>query len=890
MSKSNYDPKEIEARIQAWWKTERIYRFDPEDQTRPVFSIDNPPRYASGALHAGHCVNYTQIDFMARYKRMHGHNVFFPLCFDTNGTPIEVKVEKKYDIALHETNRQEFIALCRKFANSFIEEMTLQFEILGESMDPDIYYQTDADYYRRITQISFIRMFEKGLIYKGNFPINWCTRCRTAISDAEVVYEKRKTKMAYIRFRLASKDGSGDTGEKVTIATTRPELLCTCQLVAVHGEDQEKGHLIDKMLLTPVFDRQVKVVADPKVDPSFGTGVVMICSIGDKEDLEWIYKYDLSFEEGIDKDGRMTKIAGPLEGLTTSEAKEKMIQEIERAGLLAKVEELDQNVGVCWRCDTPIEFIQSPQWFLKILDFKEAVLKRANEIRWFPEYMKVRLKDWVDSLAWDWAISRQRYFANPIPLWECTSCDKVVLPKEEDCYIDPTIDPPPVDKCPSCGGELEGCKDVFDTWMDSSITPLYNTFWQRDGEKFANLFPMSLRPQSQDIIRTWAFYTILREHLLVDERPWDDVLIGAYILDPEGKPMHASKGNVIDPIELLEKYHTDAVRFWVATCGIGADASVSFQDISHGQKLCTKMYNAIGLAAKGFHGRPTKGYDELRDSLHDVDRWVLSKYTRLVDLCTELWEKYEFERATKEADYFFWHEFADHYLELIKHRIYSESDEGLAFTLYTVALGMTKLFAPVMPHITEEVYLIHFKAHEGDKSLHISSWPQVDFKDPEGEESGEIVKGLVEATRRWKSSQGISLGAQLPEAIVVTPKPSVLMRNLDDISRTCKFESLEVSDTGIEKKAIGFAPRYKSLGPSFRSKSKEIGEKLKGQKGDDLEGKVEALEGKGFELALEDGSTVTITKEHIDIEYVSTFKGQEVKTISFGDIVIGVKK
>jgi valyl-tRNA synthetase len=523
----NYDPKTVEKKWQDWWEAEGIYHYD-FDSSKPTYSIDNPPRYASGPLHAGHAVHYTHIDFAARYHRMKGLNVFFPLCFDVNGMPIEVNVEKKFDIHMRDTDRQEFIKMCREFAQGNIGEMTRQFKILGESMDPTIYYQTDAEYYRRVTQVSFIKLFNKGLVYKGEFPINWCTRCGTALAESEVEYRTRMTKLNYINFTMV------ESGEKILIATTRPELLCTCHIVAVHPDDPRSDFLSGRMIRTPIYDKEVRVMPDDAVLADFGTGIVMVCSIGDKDDLEWIRRYDLQIEKGIDENGKMTEVAGKYQGMSTDEAKQAIIQDMKDQGILVKQEDLEQNVGCCWRCKSPIEFLVAPQWFLKTLDFKEEVLARSDEIKWFPQFMKIRLEEWVNSLSWDWVLSRQRYFATPIPVWECISCNKAFVPKEEDCYIDPTVDDPPVLECDGCGGPVKGCDEVFDTWMDSSLTPLFNSFWQRDDEKFSKLWPMSMRPQSHDIIRTWAFYTILRSHLLVDSKPWEEIMMGGFILAEDG--------------------------------------------------------------------------------------------------------------------------------------------------------------------------------------------------------------------------------------------------------------------------------------------------------------------------------------------------------------------
>ena len=496
---TNYNQKEIEKKWQKKWQEMKIYHFD-FNSDKPTYSIDVPPRYASGPLHAGHAVHYTHIDFAARYKRMRGYNIFFPLCFDVNGIPVEERVERQLKITRKDIDRHEFIKLCSEFAEKNIKTMTDQFTILGESMDPTIYYQTNAEYYRRITQISFIELYKKGHIYKGEFPVNWCPRCMTAMADAEVTYTDRKSSLNTIKFYFKNQPseqilkfhgiGKDEKGAYVEIATTRPEMLPSCQIVAVHPADERAPWLIDQRIIIPLFNKEVKIVEDESVDPEFGSGVVMICTVGDKEDLNWVFKYKLTIEMSIDEEGKMTSILGKYKGMKIEEARKTIIEDMKIQDILIKQESLDQNIGVCWRCKTPVEFINAKQWFLKTIIFKNMVLEKSNEMNWYPEFMKIRLEDWVNSLQWDWVISRQRYFATPIPLWECSKCGEVVLAKVEDCYIDPTIDKPPVAKCPKCGGDLKGCEDVFDTWMDSSISPLYNSFWYRDDKKFKKYYPM----------------------------------------------------------------------------------------------------------------------------------------------------------------------------------------------------------------------------------------------------------------------------------------------------------------------------------------------------------------------------------------------------------------
>ncbi|HNU36133.1 MAG TPA: class I tRNA ligase family protein, partial [Methanomassiliicoccales archaeon] len=486
--------------------------------------------------------------------------------------------------------------------------------------------------------------------------------------------------------------------------------------IAVHPNDERYRDLVGKDIITPVFGKKVKVISDEKVDPAFGSGIVMICTIGDKTDLEWVMKYKLPLEKGLDEQGRMTALAGPYEGMPVKDARTKITEDLLAQGIIIKQEEQQQNRSICWRCHTPIEFLQVKQWFIRIMEFKKEVLAKADEIEWFPEFMKVRLQDWVNSLQWDWVVSRQRYFATPIPVWECQSCGYVLPAKEKDCYIDPTITKPYVEKCPKCDGELVGCPDVFDTWMDSSVSPLYNTFWQRDEEKFKRLYPMSLRPQSHDIIRTWAFYTILREHLLTGKKPWDHIMIHGFIMAPDGTPMHTSLGNVIDPMPLLQSYGADALRYYACTCSLGEDHAFRERDVVHGKKLCTKIWNLGKLIEMTVTERPEKV------QLKPIDRWIMSRYSRTLKTVTEHMDSYNFDKAMREVENFAWKEFADHYVEMIKHRTRG-NDRSVKYTLYTVYLGILKMMAPMLPHVTEDAYQA-FAKMDGHRSIHVSKWPE----------------------------------------------------------------------------------------------------------------------------------------------------------------------
>ena len=867
---AQYDWRECEPKWQAKWKEWQIYRFDPNSE-KEVFSIDNPPRYASGALHLGHAYGYTVIDFAARYKRLKGFNVFFPLCFDVNGTPVEVRVEKVMGIKASDVPRQEFIKMCSEFAEKHIDEMTRQFEMLGESMDPSIYYQTDSINYRRLTQVSFIRMFKKGLVYKGHFPINWCTRCGTALADAEVEYEPRKTKLNYIKFHEA------DTGKEVLIATTRPELLSTCLLVAVHPDDASKKHLVGKELLVPVYDKKVKVIADPKVEPTFGTGTVMICSIGDKDDLEWIMKYNLPLEKGIEESGLMTSIVGKYAGMPIADARKAIIEDMKTQGLLVKQEDIDQNVGACWRCHTPIEFLKVPQWFIRSVQFKGRVLEMIDQISWNPEFMKIRIQNWVNSLAWDWVVSRQRFFATAIPLWECGECGKVQLAEEKDCYVDPTATRPKVDRC-ECGGEYVGSTDVFDTWMDSSISPLWNTFGERDDRLFKKLYPMSLRPQGLEIIRTWAYYTILREMLLIGEKPWKETMIHGFIMAPDGTPMHASAGNVIDPMPLIQKYGADAMRYYAATCALGIDHAFKEQELVRGGRLATKTWNVMKLIGSACKSRP-----ERPESMHPVDAWILSKFGELVLQTERQAEKYRFDQVMSSIEDFLWHEFADHYIELAKHRAHSQDDGGARYALYVVGLGLLKMTSVFLPHMAEDAYQINFKAIEGPISVHVSAWPEAPKKDEQAELMGEAVKEVVAGVRSWKSSKGLSLNAEVARVEIVGERALALIAgSADDIKATVKSRELEVLDkVSLKESVVRVKPVHSRLGPAFKKDSKEISGKLAA-----ISGTGAIISDKGLTIQMDDGRKIELGPEYFEVEKKMTSERGELEHFNAGGLSV----
>jgi valyl-tRNA synthetase len=870
MMPKSYDLKSVEKKWQDKWENDKTFRFD-NTSDRPIFSIDNPPRYASGGLHIGHATHYTHIDMIGRYRRLMGYNVFLPLCFDVNGMPIEVNVEKKYKVSPQNIPRSEFNALCSEFANKNIATMINQFKELGCSFDPSIYYQTDAEYYRRITQISFLKMLEKDMVYKGKHPVNWCTRCVTALGDAEIEYADRDTMLNFVKFYVEGNNvdetkeiRQDHRGHYVIVATTRPELLPTCQVVAVNPKDVRYASLVGRTLTTPIFRRKVRVISDEGVKPDYGTGIVMICSIGDKDDLEMIYKHDLDFEKAIDEEGKMTEQCALYEGMRTIEARAKIVQDLQDKDLLVKRETLPQSVGTCWRCHTPVEFLVKDQWFVKVMPYKKKIKEAAARLNWYPEWMKVRLDQWIDSLSWDWVISRQRYFATPIPVWECHECNKIVPATIDQCYVDPLNDDPPVAYCPECGGKLVGSKEVFDTWMDSSISALYNSYWYRDDTMFEKLYPMTVRTQAHDIIRTWAFYSLLRTVLLTEENPWQDIFVDGHILAPDGRSMHASWGNTIDPLEILEEYGSDPMRYFSASRGLGEDSAFSWKEITHSQRFINKIYNI---------GRFLENADA-KGEVTMIDRWIASELALSIEKVEDAINKYQFSGALKEAERFIWHVFADNYLEMIKYRLYNDTlPADYVKGLYAAAL---KLIAPILVHVTEEVYshLI------GDGSIHTSEWPQVDL-DEEALNKGRMANDIISEIRRWKSDAGLALNKELSSVTIYTEED--LDGLVDDIKGAMNIGEVTISagQPDVKEVIVSVTPDFSLIGPTFGKDTKKVSTLLTDP--DVASRLIEegALEMEGF----------TLKKEYIaKVERAFEQKGKKVELIEHPSFIIEINE
>lgn len=790
-----YDPLEIEKKWQDYWENEEIYKFD-KNAPGEIYAIDNPPSFTSGTLHMGHALNHSWIDFIARYRRMRGYNVLFPLGFDCHGLPTELKVERVYGISKHE--RDKFREKCEEWTTEAIAKMIEQYRRLGYSADmKNQYYETRMPWYKALVQYSLIEMFKKGLVYRSDHPVLWCPNCETALAKAEVGYVEKEGKLYYLKFDV-------EGGKEIRIATTRPELIFSCVAIMVNPKDERYKDLIGKKAQIPLANREVPILAEEDVDMEFGTGAVYLCTYGDEFDVKWQKKHSLPVYISIDPKGRMTDIAGEFAGMKAEEAREKVAEKLKELGVLYKEEKYIHNVLSHTErstCMHPIELLPIPQFLIKVTPFLEDIKKAAREMKWFPDHMERRLEDWADAMDWDWIISRQRVYGTPIPFWVCKDCGEIIPASEDQLlegkFVDPARDQPPVDKCPKCGSQnIEGSKDVCDCWVDSSITPLVVAHWKRDDELFERAYPNYLRPQGTDIIRTWAFYTIFRDLILTGKPPFKHVVVNGMVAGPDGKKMDKSHGNVVPPEEVIDKYGADALRQWALEASLGEDYPFDWKKITYANKFQTKLWNASYFMGKHLEDfDPSYKPDPSR--LRPSDRWILARLNSVIAYSTEMLDKYEFGKALNAIRDFFWAEVCDNYLEMAKPRLYGEDEEEKAtarWVLYQLLYKITLMLAPFIPHITEEIHDLYLKKFTNAKSVHLLKWPEVDeeFVDSGIEEEGKLVMAVASAVRGFKTQNQMSQKEELSKVIIYNAPQ--LKHWERDLKETLKIKELEFSE------------------------------------------------------------------------------------------------
>ncbi|MDQ2903818.1 MAG: valine--tRNA ligase [Chloroflexota bacterium] len=778
MLPNRYDFREAEPRLARLWADSGTYAFDSA-ASGPIFTIDTPPPTVSGQLHLGHCYSYTQTDIIARYRRMHGERVLYPMGFDDNGLPTERYVEKTIKRNATDMERQAFIDACLQVTQQTEDRFEELWKRLGLSIDWSYRYSTISPEARRISQWSFIQLYRAGRAYTQVAPALWCPECQTAIAQAEVEDATLPTQFSTLAFHLHG-------GAILPIATTRPELLPACVAIFVHPDDARYAHLVGTTarIESSAFSQQseigVPILADTLADPAKGSGAVMCCTFGDSTDVRWWHTHQLPLRAAIARDGHMTELAGPLAGLPSAEARQRIVSDLAEKGQILQQETIEHAVGTHERCGTPVEYLHTRQWFIHVLDQKERLLEAGRKIRWYPEYMRVRYEHWVENLQWDWCISRQRYFGVLFPAWTCRACGELILAELEQLPIDPQSSQP-LKPC-ACGStDFQPETDVMDTWATSSCTPLLLACWPDDPAWFEQHFPASLRPQAHDIIRTWTFYTIVKAIYHTGEIPWRDIMISGHGLSTERRKLSKSKqpqaeDSAAGPMEIIEQESADALRYWATSGRTGADSPFSLEIIANGRRLVTKLWNACRFAQGHLVGldAATLAGETCPYTLLATDRWLLSRLTRTIARVTAELNNYEYATARQEVERFFWSDLCDNYLELVKSRLYngSQAERGAAqWTLYHALLSTLKLLAPYLPYITEELYQGLFRQWDTCASIHHASWPAQHpaWLDEEVEASGEALLELLSQVRRYKAGRGLSVGAQLETLHVEVP-------------------------------------------------------------------------------------------------------------------------
>ncbi|MGE0705093.1 MAG: valine--tRNA ligase [Vicinamibacterales bacterium] len=744
----------LEAKWIPRWEQEGVYRFDRSRSRADIFSIDTPPPTVSGSLHVGHVFSYTHTDVTARFQRMRGKDVFYPMGWDDNGLPTERRVQNYYGVRCDPSlpydasfvppatpasppisvSRPNFIELCNRLTSEDEKAFEHLWKHLGLSVDWSMTYATISPRAQRVSQVAFLRLLARGLAYQVEAPTLWDVDFKTAVAQAEL--EDREKPGAYHRIKFARSDGSS-----VEIETTRPELIAACVALVAHPDDERYRSLFGQEVTTPLFGVRVPVKAHGLADPTKGSGIAMICTFGDITDVTWWRELDLPVRAIVQLDGtlgpvtwgtrgwesqdadRASRYYGGLAGLSVSKARTAIVEQLRASGdLVGEPRPITHAVKFYEKGDRPLEIITSRQWFFKTVTFREALLARGEQLQWHPGYMRARFENWANGLNGDWCVSRQRFFGVPFPVWYRLGpdggilYDQPIVPPEDTLPIDPSTDVPPGYRPEQRGtpGGFVGDPDVMDTWATSSLTPQIVCGWPDDPDLFARTFPMDLRPQAHDIIRTWLFDTVLRAHLEHDTLPWWHAGISGWVLDPDRKKMSKSKGNVVTPMGLLEEHGSDGVRYWAASGRPGTDTAFDPNQMRVGRRLAIKLLNASKFALASA--------DPRGPVIAPVDRAMLRSLATLVEEATRDLDAYDYARVLQRTEEFFWR-FCDDYLELVKGRRYGEQGpEGAASANTTLCASLSvllRLFAPYLPFVTEEVW-----SWWKDGSIHSAPWPE----------------------------------------------------------------------------------------------------------------------------------------------------------------------
>ena len=786
---------ENEKTIQKLWEDKKAFEFKGVDN-RKIYSVDTPPPTVSGKLHVGHIFSFAQAEMIVRYHRLMGENIFYPLGFDDNGLPTERLVEKELGIVAKDLPRSEFIEKCNIIKDKYIEEFQTLFKKLGISADWNLKYDTIDELSRRVSQRSFIDLVKKGNAYRKEMPVLWCPYCQTSIAQAELENKDFKTYFNYINFSCE--------GKNLEIATTRPEMLGGCVAVFVNPNDERYKEFIGKKVVVPLYNKEVLVYASEKVSKEKGTGAVMCSTFGDQVDLEWQRDYNLPTVKVVQSDGTINPEIDFVGGMKSEDARREIVKELEKQGYLVKSEKIEHPVSIHERCGNPIEIINSPQWYINVLDIKNELIKAADDINWYPSSMKNRYLDWVNNLKWDWCISRQRYFGVPFPVWYCKDCGDVIIPNDKELPVNPLeVSPTMSCKC--------GCKEfipesaVMDTWATSSVTPFINMKYG-DSNQQNFLYPMTMRSHAHEIIRTWTFYSIVKSLYHKGQVPWKDLMISGFVLAKKGEKISKSKGNAkMSPNDLLDTYGADMIRYWTASNKLGTDTWFSEDAISDSKRFLNKLWNSAKFVDMHINNLDMNSNVELTP----IDKWIISKCRDTFNKYKNQMENYEVGLARIEVDNFFWKDFCDNYLEIVKERLYNPDNQyenthlAAKKTLAIVFLEILKMYSPFVPHITEFIYQNLYKSLEKEETLSNSSFKEL----PSSQkylDFGTEIKNIVSEVRKFKSERNLSMKEPVENIkIYISLENAKLLRSsLMDILSCTRTNNIDIEicndDTHVE--------------------------------------------------------------------------------------------
>ncbi len=843
----------LESKWSAVWERDGVYRFDRTAPRERVYSIDTPPPTVSGSLHVGHVFSYTHTDTIARYQRMRGMEVFYPMGWDDNGLPTERRVQNHFGVRCDPSvpydpdfeppaadardpkepvavSRPNFVDLCLRLTDSDEQAFEQLWRTLGLSVDWSMTYTTIGPLAQRISQRSFLGLLERGAAYQLEAPTLWDIDFQTAVAQAELEDRERPGAMHRVRFEPTGEDAGSEP--LALIETTRPELIPACVALLAHPDDDRYTGLVGREMLTPLFGTRVPVMTHPQVEREKGTGLVMVCTFGDLTDVMWWRELGLPVRSTLGGDGRLLEVPwgapgwesqdperarasyGELQGRTINQARKRIVEQLRESGeLIGEPTPVNRAVKFYEKGERPIEIVTSRQWFIRTVEHRDELIERGRRLKWHPPYMRTRFEDWVDGLTGDWCVSRQRFFGVPFPVWYPLDADGVVLYDQpitalaDALPVDPSTDTPDGYDAAQRGqpGGFVGDPDVMDTWATSSLTPQIAGHAGEDDELFGTVFPMDLRPQAHDIIRTWLFTTVLRSHLDYDELPWANAAISGWVLDPDRKKMSKSKGNVVTPMHLLEEHGADAARYWAASGRPGTDTAFDPQQMKVGRRLAVKLLNASKFALADLP-TPPSGVGAPGEALtHPLDRALIARLAAVVADATESFEAYDYARALERAESFFWW-FCDFYLELVKGRRYDPDPQVSASVSLALHLSLSvfqRLFAPFVPFVCEEVW-----SWWQEGSVHRAPWP--DSTELSIERNQDQAACIQEATalaltadvlrevRKAKSQAGQPMRAPV-ERVTVRDTPerlAALALGEDDLLTAGAIERLELIEDG----------------------------------------------------------------------------------------------